>query len=1176
MRMKFTLSRVRATVIALLSILMFSALPAMAQGTAREGKTITIKYEGKPLNVALDEVERQSGYYRVQYVMDDVAPFTATVSLSSVTTEAAVQALLKGTPLRYNIDGRYIHVYDPQKSIGEGKKETTKTISGRVYDDNGEPLIGVTVKEKGSNTGTVTNLDGEFSLPISASSSSATLQFSYIGKTDVEITANTQRRVNVVMQDDGHVLDDVVVTGYQTLSKERVTGSFDKVGQDILANRPTSDLSSALQGVVAGMQATENEDGSVDFLIRGTSSLYASTSPLIVVDGFPIEGTFSSINPNDVESVTVLKDAAAASIWGARSANGVIVVTTKKGQKGKLKVDVQGFLKINTRQDLDYVLSQADSRTTVDYELKAIENDWALSSFVPSTSRISYPLSKVHDLYYEHMYYGLSDADYAAGLEQLRNTNNRQQVKDNLMQTQVLQQYNVSLSAGSDKYDTYASIMYEKNNEQTIRRGYERFMLNFNNSYHFNKWLTGTLSGTFQRKKQDNTGPTLSDISALKPYDLILNEDGSYTKQAGYWNNLITSQYQFTNLPYSDMSYNILQDIRSRSLKTETTRYRVNLGLNAKIWRGLTFDTKFQYERNEDETRNYYSEENSMVRYYIDYYTDYDLNNDVLNEQYIPSGDIIRSSKSTNYNWVWRNQLSYSETFGKHDITALAGMEMSKYKTSDTTYPWVLGYDPDTNTSTAPYYGSATTPSTIVGSPDYYSFLSTLVKTTFSDRVDKYMSFFGNVGYMYDDKYGASFSIRSDGSNYVTEDKSLRWSPMWSIGGRWNVTSEKFMAGTKSWLDRLTLRATYGINGNAEKSTSTQTLLYTYAGSVTNSVVSRIASYGNPLLRWEETYTTNIGLDYSFLHGMFTGKIDYYHRLGKYIVGEVTVPSVYGTTTQKYNNAEIENNGVELELTGNFKVRPIDLGISSTVTFAYNDNVVKKLYYPDLYCYQLTDGTFVEGKPVGAIYSYDYAGLNEDGVPMVKTNDGETYNMNDLTLSYYVLGKDKIHYSGTTVSPYTFGWANTFSWKGLNLYIYITGKFGGVYRSPNQTSVPLANMKDNISKWITNLINSDGSTTPCLPVKGDYSCYRWDRYMGYMQYDIRSASFLKLKEIDLSYNIPAYLLRRFHLSGLKVFMQAKDLGLLYTANKEGYDPEWLPGKGYRPSTSIMFGINVSL
>ncbi len=1173
--MKRELNKYKGILLILFCLLLATNMGAQSQS---QGKKISFQCEKEKLHKALDEVERQSGYYRMQYVMEDVNPYTVTnVKLQNVTVESAVKRLLSGTPLKYEIKGRFVQVFNP--NAAQKFRPSGRSIRGSVFDEAGEPLIGVTVRVKGSSEGTVTDFDGAFSLPANGSGD-VTLLFTYVGKKDVEKQANARKTLNVVMEDNSKLLDDVVVTGYQTLSKERVTGSFDKVNQELLASRPTADLSSALQGVVAGMQATENEDGTVDFLIRGTSSLYANTAPLVVVDGFPIEGSFSTINPNDVESVTVLKDAAAASIWGARSANGVIVVTTKKGQQGKLKVDVQGFYRFGTTPDLDYIMAQADSKTTVDYEIMALENEWSLSDFTPTSENIASPLSLAQDYYYAHKYYGMSESEMNKNLDILRNRSNRSQLKKYLMQTQALQQYNASLSAGTDKYSTYASLMYEKNDEATIKRGYERFMLNFNNSYKLNSWLTASVAGTFQRKTHETSGVTISDFTSLSPYEMLVEEDGSYAYNEKSWNKLVADNLNLQNLPYTDLSYNMLQEVRNRSYMTKSTNYRVSLGLNAKIWRNLVFDTKYQYEKYESNVRNYDNEETDYVRQLVNYYTSYDLDNDVLYEQYIPSGGIIRRSKSATDSYVWRNQLSYNETFGKHDITALAGFEISEYKTSSTSYPYVLGYDEKSNTSQAAYYGSKEYGATITGYPDWYSTLASLVSNSFSDRVDRYFSYFGNASYVYDGKYGASFSIRSDGSNYVTEDKSLRWSPMWSVGAKWNLDKEKFMESTSSWLDRLTLRLTYGINGNTEKSTSPQTLISTRANTTTGTNVSYISSYGNPMLRWEETYTTNVGVDFSLFKGLLSGKVEYYNRLGKYIVGTVTVPYVYGSETQKYNNAEILNRGVEVELTGRGKINSIGLGINSTVTFAYNKNVVQKLYYPSLYCYQLcyasnpSNGYFVEGKPVGAVYSYEYAGVR-DGVPHVKTADGQEWSFNDLTLHNRTLGLDKMTYSGTSISPYTFGWANQFTWKNFDLYVYMTGKFGGVFRDPTTQEIPLANYKNYFSKYISKVMDSDGTDYPCLPVAGDYQCYRWSRYLPYLQSDIQDASFVRLKEVSLTYHVPVQWLRKVNLSGAKVFVQARDLGLIYTANKHHYDPEWLPGTN-KPTTTITFGAGFTL
>lgn len=1159
-----------------LAILMLTFVLAISSQAAPNAK-ITLRLDNVKMEQALDKVEELSGY-KMSYSHQDIAGLNASCNVRNATIWQVMTALLKSTGLTFEVKNEFVTIFSKggkQKGVSVSKGDNIK-VSGTVVDAEKMPLPGVTVMEKGSSFGVVTDIEGRFAINVDKGS---TLVFSYVGMSTFEKKVDAAGKLEVMLHENSKLLDDVVVTGYQTLSKERATGAFDRITAETLASRPSTDLSNALQGMVAGMQATENEDGTASFLIRGTSSLYANTAPLVVVDGFPIEGDFSTINPNDVESVTVLKDAAAASIWGARSANGVIVVTTKKGQQGKLKVGVQAFYRWQETPDLDYILAQADSRTTVDYELMAIRKGWSLSDFTPTKDNLTSVLSGTNLLYYANKYYGMSEAEMNSKLDILRGLDNRQQLKDYIMQRAAVQQYNVSLSGANDRYSTYASLMYEKSDEATIKRGYERFMLNFNNSYNFSKWLTGALSGTFQRRTRDNSGVTVSGLGELMPYEMLLENDGSYAFNAYGWNPLIVDQLNLKHLPYADTSYNLLREVKGRDYETKTTQYRVNAGLNAKIWQGLSFDTKFQYEHSEAYTRQFDSDDTYRVRNMVDYYTKYDLDNDVLTTQFIPSGGQVRSSRSSYDNYVWRNQLTFNHTFGAHDIAAVAGFEMSEYKTSSTTNPTAVGYNPETNTSQPPYYGSKESASCIDGYPDYYGTLGSLVRTSYSDRVDRYFSYYGNASYMYDGKYGASFSIRADGSNYVTEDKSLRWSPMWSAGLIWNMANEKFMDSTREWVDRLTLRGTYGINGNSEKSTSPQTLLSVSANTTTGTDVAAISSYGNPMLRWEETYTTNLGVDFSLLHGVLSGKVDYYNKRGKYIVGTVIVPSVYGSKQQRYNNAEILNRGVEVELTGRGRISSIGLGLSSTVTFAYNYNEVAKLFYPSLYCYQYcyagnpSNGYFVEGKPVGPVYTYQYGGM-VDGVPHVMTPDGTKYSFNDLTLHNNTLGAGKLTYQGTTISPYTFGWANQISWKGFDLYLYLNGKFGGKFRAPNLNSVPLANGKSRVSKYIVNMMNSDGTAYPALPADGDYMCYRWDRYLPYLESDVEDASFIRVKEVSLTYNLPAKLLRKISMQNAKVFLQIRDLGMLWTANKHNYDPEWLPGTN-KPATSYTLGVNVN-
>lgn len=310
---------------------------------------VTINVDKVLIRTALERLQKET---KVHFVYDEEnidQDKRVSLSYTQAPLKIVLEDFCKQTSLRYEVKRNLILIL-PGKADRNVNRQSF-LMKGVVTDEDGESIIGATVMIGGTSKGTVTDINGQYTLEVQ---SGDLVSFTFVGMTDKVIKAQVNKKmVNVQLESNATALADVVITGYQTLSKERATGSFDKVDSSVLSSRPTADLSTALQGLVAGMQATEKEDGSIDFLIRGSSSLYADKKPLLVVDGFPIQGDFSSINPNDVESVTVLKDAAAASIWGARSANGVIVVTTKKGKKDKVQVDVQAFVRIGTKDFAD-------------------------------------------------------------------------------------------------------------------------------------------------------------------------------------------------------------------------------------------------------------------------------------------------------------------------------------------------------------------------------------------------------------------------------------------------------------------------------------------------------------------------------------------------------------------------------------------------------------------------------------------------------------------------------------------------------------------------------------------------------------------------------------------------------------------------------------------------------
>ena len=619
---------------------------------------VTINVDKVLIRTALERLQKET---KVHFVYDEEnidQDKRVSLSYTQAPLKIVLEDFCKQTSLRYEVKRNLILIL-PGKADRNVNRQSF-LMKGVVTDEDGESIIGATVMIGGTSKGTVTDINGQYTLEVQ---SGDLVSFTFVGMTDKVIKAQVNKKmVNVQLESNATALADVVITGYQTLSKERATGSFDKVDSSVLSSRPTADLSTALQGLVAGMQATEKEDGSIDFLIRGSSSLYADKKPLLVVDGFPIQGDFSSINPNDVESVTVLKDAAAASIWGARSANGVIVVTTKKGKKDKVQVDVQAFVRIGTNPDLEYIMNQADSRTMVDYEMRAFENNWKMAAweYAPTFSKIQNSLTLAQELYYANKYQGLSKEEMEQGLERLRNTSNRQQLKDYLMQTQLLQQYNVSISGGTERMSNYMSLMYEKNDESTIKRGYEKFMINYNNSYKVTKWLTANLITTLQRKDQETSGVTIGEFSNLSPYEMLLNEDGSYATNLNVYNRAELEKLPLEKLPYSDWSYNMLREVRGREYKTTNTMYRVQLGLNAQIIKGLNYDMRVQYESTSSEYKNYDSEDTFYARNLVNSYTEYNNETQEVGVSRIPKGGVLRSGKTEYSNYVFRNQLNYT------------------------------------------------------------------------------------------------------------------------------------------------------------------------------------------------------------------------------------------------------------------------------------------------------------------------------------------------------------------------------------------------------------------------------------------------------------------------------------------------------------------------------------
>jgi len=1176
----------------LTSVILIAAI--MQLSAASLAQKVTLSEKKASLKSIFREIRKQTNY---NFICTDElfqAAKPVNIRVKGAELNEVLKQLFNDQPLSYSIEEKTVVVKEKTPSFLDRivSAFTAIDIRGIVLDEKGQPLLGATVKVKDSKKVVSTNAAGEFVL--TGINENAILQISFIGYKTSEVTVGQSQSITVKLELNLADLQEVAVvsTGYQSLPKERATGSFGQVNRAALDHRPVSNLSSALQGMVAGMQAKEKEDGSVDFLIRGNTSLYGDSRPLIVVDGFPVSASdFSNINPNDVASVTVLKDAAAASIWGARAANGVIVVVTKRPKETvKLSVEASAFTRIADRIDLNQVLPQANSADQITYERKAFENNWVLSTaYTGSFNDITNSLTLAQELLYANKSGKISLTDMNAGLDALSKVNNRSQISDLLLQRAVLNQYNVNIQSGTDRSKTYTSMMYEKNKGGYVKNGYDRFNLNFNNDFKITKFLNFNLSANLQYRKQETSGATIDELKGVSPYELLLNPDGSYATNLKDYNREQLALIPTAKFPYADWSYNLLQEVRGRSRKNQVLSSRVQAGLNLKLFDGLTFDSKFQYERAKTDYEEVYDESTFYVRSLINRMTVYDNVTKTVGKSYVPKGGILKGkafagSNGSTSDWnnedlesyLFRNQFNYDKRIGdKHNISAIAGMELSKYTGTKKANPYVYGYFGDRlQTITPPYgYGSSLDQFT-----DFRGNSGVTVPggTTVLDWTrDKYVSFYGNVAYTYNNKYTLSSSIRSDASNFITDEPKLRWSPLWSVGAKWNVRNETFMQHAGAF-DRLELRLTYGKNGNVERSTSTKALLNVGSSPNPNTgtITATVSSNGNPFLRWEKTTSTNLGVDFALWNNKVFGSIDLYNKKGEGIIGEIALPAATGTILQRFNNAGIINRGIELSLGTSLDIPNTPIHYSTSFNYAYNRNKVTSLYNPSLYAYQLAPppGAFVEGRPVNPIYSFTYLGM-KDGIPQLAGPNGTSRSFSDVTLYNLGLGLSFMNYEGTTVPPHTLGWVNNIQVQNFNLTAIFVGKMGGVYRNPAFAYNTLVGVgKPFIDRVVHDVLAGDPNV-PGFGKPNETGLIAWGRYAPYLNTLVESSSYIECKELTLEYTLSKRLADVIKVNNVKVFAQTRDLGMIWHANSKGYNPDWLPGTN-RPAQTYTFGINL--
>ncbi len=1132
-------------VIFLLLLTIWTVLPAGAQ---KAKGSITLSLQNEPMAAALRMVQQKSDY-KVSFVVEDVKPYTITAEVKNASAVNAVKQIIGTKPFACSVNGKFItvkkvaQVQPARKSSGTPKPDI-RYLEGSIIDEDGEPMIGASVSVPGSPYGTVTDQDGHFSFYIPEECNQ--VQVSYVGMDSQNVKVNGKETVKIVMSENKTLLDDVVVTGYQTLSKERATGSFTKVTAADLKDKRLSNLSTMLAGEVAGYN---------DGLIRGVTTMNASTSPLYVIDGFPVEKTKLSgngdgvseeipdLNMDDIESITVLKDAAAASIYGARAANGVIVITTKKSAaKGKTNVSFNASL---TWHPYSYYTGHlANSALVVDLEKEwAAQNpnltgegvqDYAQNMLAENI----YPSSGIRSIL--NYYAGnISESEMNATLSRLaaKDYNYYKQMEKYAKRDPLYQQYNVNIVNNSVNNLFKASVTYKHDTLEDKYSNSQSLGLNLTNSTTFTKWLSLDL-GAYLKIGEDNTQDysVLSPGYSVLPYDDLVNADGSnYTKSMSEQFDASTlsiyEQYGLYNMDITPL------DELSRQITTNKEIALRTFGrLNIQLLPCLKYAASFQYERASYRGEAWQDKASASVRSTVNGFATATAMHSV--DYMIPYGDILTRTDQYTSAYNFRQQLSFDKTFADlHSVTAIVGTETIQNK-QELHRNKLFNYDSQMLTSSLVDYASLV--SGVSGVLDYNYLMENELSASY-ENVNRYVSVYGNAAYTYDDRYSVTGSLRWDRSNLWGTSSKYQNKPIWSVGASWIISKEKFFH--VSWVDYLKLRVSDGIAGNVSKNSAPYMVAAYSNNSHVGGTQGYIQSRANPMLSWEKTNTFNIGVDFALLKNRLTGTIEYYNKKGTNLLASTMgVPTEgWGYSTYTINNGEMYNRGVEISLSGEI-LRTKDFSWRANMTYAYNKNKVTyvnvkapvyflQLDYP--YAYPII------GDEYNAIYAYKWAGLSEDGLPQVYDENGEKVSEQPTTL-------DAIVYAGSSTPKYSGSFGTSVSYKDFDLSLQFL--FAGGHKVRNANPAFLKCSYSSIG-YISNIAGASSGLADRWQKAGDeartnvpkavFAESDWSASSLYNTYyysdiNVLDASYIRLNNISLAYHLPKAVCRSLYMQSARI------------------------------------------
>ncbi|TJZ60699.1 SusC/RagA family TonB-linked outer membrane protein [Sphingobacterium olei] len=1181
-------------------ILLVLATCAYAEGTAQH---VNLSVHNAKLEDVFQQITKQTNYKFLysDEVIKNSSPVSVQIKNASVTE--ALSRVLKDKAFSFKIIAETISVNYSEKSPTKVVTDQNQ-ITGTVRSSQGEALAGASVTVKGSSVGTTTDADGRFT--ISAATNSI-LVIRYIGYNAQEVNVSGRSTVNITLQEDDQTIEtvDVIATGYQNMDRKLFTGAASRVNAKDAERNGVPDISRMLEGQAAGV-SVQNVSGTFGaapkIRVRGATSLSGENKPLWVIDGIIMEdlinisnealstgdantligSSVAGLNPDDIESFTILKDAAATAMYGARAMNGVIVVTTKKGRntEGKALVNYSSnyttFLKPNYNQ-FDIMNSAEQMSVLIEQDNKGFFNHSAVSR--GATGGVFFKM-------YNEMYdydpvtgFGLENTTEAKLAYLQRYASANTDWFDVLFNNSLLQDHSLSITSGTQRSSTYISTSFIHDSGQTMGDNVKRYTANLRNSFQMNDKFSAELlvNGSIRDQRAPGTltrqsDPVFGQYSRefdINPYSYALNIS-----------RLITPYDEGGNLEYFTRNYapfNIINELNNNYLNLTNMDLKVQGGLRYKVIPQLTASADLAYRYAGTERQHYVKEGSNMVQAYradgdatiadnnILLYTDPDDPNS-LPLVVLPEGGFYNTSINNLKNYYFRSNLEYDDTFNSdHRINAFGSFEVRYTDRQNSNYDGVA-YQYENGGLVNPNYRFFK--KMIEGGNPYFGM---------NYEWERFVAGMFRGAYAYKDKYSVNFTTRIDGSNVLGKSRTARWLPTWNASAKWNIDQEGFFNSENRYLTALSVRGTYGLVASLGSARNALPVFYNRVSyrpyEDEKEALTFISSLANSELTWEKLYEFNIGTDLQ-LFGKIDITADWYNRKIFDLIGSIRTSGIGGQFTKQANYADMEARGFELTVAGSPVRLENGFNWRTQFNFGLNKNKVTRLdVNQNIWTLVRAEGAAVQGYAQRGLFSLEFDGLNPDyGYPTYIGTEGEK----DTYIYLQSEDIDYLKYHGPVDPTFTGGFYNNFSYKNFGLtalFTFATGNFVRLQPSYYSGYSDMASMsRDMVNRWVmpgdetaTNIpsILDPTSANRILRANGTTTnaAYPYNAY-NYSDQRIASGDFVRLKQLQLSYMLPKSIAERLRMTSAQIALVGNNIALLYSDKRlNGADPEFFNNGG---------------